>query len=205
MAAAESILAPPLPNRPPRAPSTKDLDAAEADLEWWYACAAAELGVSGSGFEGGAKVWDDVSILSLIRAKFRPRVVRAVRKFERIAPVVAAIGPAQRVVASAIYSPRRYVFGYAFPVEAGRPGLCTLAGAALLTPALRAAYARGHGGNLAPSSVHLAEWVETQGQTIAKCPKWVSDALTEARALRLALLVAYVEAARARLRRDYLL
>lgn len=191
-----------LPTRPePWAPRPRDLTSSEADLEWWHSALASSLGARGSGFEGsGATQWDDAAIWRLFEGIYEPARRRAVHRYYAISPIVGALGSAHRELARDIYESRRYPVSLraAFPCDRTAPGVVTLVGAALRSKAIRVAYTRGHGGNPPPSVSHLASWLETQAQAIAQTPKWVTEALAEAREMRTELLTAYAVAARER-------
>lgn len=192
----------------PRAPSDRDLERAEDDLEWWYAQRHAALGDHSAGTEPGLQApWDDARVWGIFDRLFHFRHTRAVRRYYRVAPIVARLSPRAHTLADALYTPRAYtplLRDQIFPCHRKGSGLLTLAGAALLTESLAGAFARAHGGKPHGSPVELLEWcdkavrpnVEHGRVTNQRAPDWVKRVLAEARELRAEALAAYAAVAR---------
>lgn len=175
----------------------------EEELHWWYGSMPGELGQHGSGFEGGATTWDAQAIWRLLESKINPEVARAVRHYAAVLPVMQALGPMRRELAAVLYEPHSTPDRYAHLDALWRPITRVSALAAVTrTPAIRNAFARGHGGQSETSPAVLLEWaseairprVEKGRATNQAPPRWAAVALEEAHELHAWLIEQYAEA-----------
>jgi hypothetical protein len=207
-----------------RAPSQRDLDLAESDLEWWHSLRESELGARGSGFESSGITWDDEAICRLIVQLFEPRRVVAVRRYARVAPILGALTGLQRAQSEWLYRSRPYPahLRIAWHCDRNAPGVVTLVGAALRSSATRNAFARAHGGHMAGTVGELLDWADdatrprmvtvrvregdkmvARERPINELPHWAKAARDEATLIREELLTAYAIARRSGERSAY--
>lgn len=195
------------------APNENDLKAAEDDLEWFFAQAAAALGERGSGFEGsGATAWDAEKIWALFLQHRQKERRDSVQRWYRVAPVMRALPRVTFTFAEQIYRPfpwsadmRRVFF-----VERAAAGVVTLAGVAVRARATEEAYRKAHASKgvdghprLAPTVPTLIAWADNVLQQskdrdakgrLTRVPKWAAAALDEAHAIRTDVLTVYAHA-----------
>lgn len=189
-------------------PRTIDLVHAEEQLEWWHGVGASALGARGAGTEPATVIWDQERVWELFGQLYQWDRLRAIAKYYEIAPIVAALNALQRKLASAIYEAKAYPLHLRaiFACDRGAPGIVTLVGAAIQTPAAAQAFAKCHGGNPHAGAATLLLWLaETlrprveHGKVVnERPPTWLAAVQREARTLRGDLLGVYATLRHAR-------
>lgn len=184
-------------------PSARALSLAESDLEWWHNCESSELGSHAASLEPGTIAWDQERLWHKLGRIIDPTTTRAVKRYYRVLRVWQRLSPRARTVAAALYTPRPWPLHLRaiFPCDRSDPGVITLVGAALLTPALAAAYAKAHGGYPAEAESALLSWLAEStrprvdgGRIVnARLPAFAGEARREALALRAEVLHEYAE------------